>query len=77
MHWDTRTTQGGDGTRYAGVIDDMFELNTYVHIVWTHTGGDMDTFYKNGQIPDDEHAQLDLERVRTWPVAARTRSRSR
>ena len=38
LHWDTRTTQGGDGTRYCGVIDDMFELNTYVHIVWTHTG---------------------------------------
>ena len=46
MHWDTRTTQGGDGTRFASVVDDWFALNTYVHTVWTH--GAQDKFYKNG-----------------------------
>eukprot|EP01051_Picozoa_sp_SAG22_P032242 SAG22_NODE_13497_length_404_cov_1.209836_1_plen_56_part_00 len=34
LHWDTRTTQGGDGTRFAGVIASWFELNIHVHTVW-------------------------------------------
>ena len=35
MHWDTRTTQNGDGTRFAGVISDFFWADTYVHAAWT------------------------------------------
>ena len=53
MHWDTRTTQGGDGTRYAGVINSWFVINTYVHTVWTAESGGSNTFYNNGAVPGD------------------------
>ena len=31
LHWDTRTTQHGDSTRFTGVVANWFALNTYVH----------------------------------------------
>jgi hypothetical protein len=48
LHWDTHTSQNGDGTRYNGVIDGIFALDTWVNVVWTHTPGGTDTFWKNG-----------------------------
>ena len=33
LHYDRRTTQRGDGTRYAGVVDGIFAMGEYVHIV--------------------------------------------
>jgi hypothetical protein len=47
MHWDTRTTQAGDGTRYTGVVPGWFLRNTYVHTVWTK-GSRTNKFYKDG-----------------------------
>jgi hypothetical protein len=46
--YDVRTTQNGDGIRFSGVINDFFELNTYVHVVWTAKSGEFYKFYKNG-----------------------------
>jgi hypothetical protein len=34
VHYDTRTTQMGDGTRFGGIVDAMFAVDTYVHLVW-------------------------------------------
>ena len=53
MHWDTRTTQGGDGTRFSGVIGSWFAVNTYVHTIWTADAGGQNQFYKNGRVPPD------------------------
>lgn len=50
MQWDTRTTQGGDGTRFHGVVNGMFEQDVYVHVVWTAVAGDVNSFYKNGDV---------------------------
>merc|ERR1711865_270509 len=32
VHYDTRTTQMGDGTRYGGVVDGIFAVDNYVHL---------------------------------------------
>ena len=53
MHWDTRTTQDGDGTRFAGVINDFFWVDTYVHAAWTASSGEANKFYKNGALTPD------------------------
>ena len=39
LHWDTRTTQNGDGSRHAGVVPNWFSVRTYVHTVWAATAG--------------------------------------
>ena len=76
MHWDTRTTQNGDGTRFAGVIQDFFWANTYVHAAWTAKAGENNRFYKNGAITSDGtvpaaayvdlHDVYDIGRVDNW-----------
>ena len=48
MHWDTRTTQNGEGGRFAGVVDSIWMVDVWVNIVWTHAVGGKDIFYKNG-----------------------------
>merc|ERR1712166_917377 len=49
VHYDTRTTQMGDGTRYGGVVDGIFAVDNYVHLVWASTAKQDHTFFKNGQ----------------------------
>eukprot|EP01051_Picozoa_sp_SAG22_P014695 SAG22_NODE_1821_length_3512_cov_3.979197_1_plen_729_part_10 len=53
MHWDTRTTQGGDSTRFAGVINSWFTADMYVHTVWTAAPAGDNIFYKNGAVTED------------------------
>jgi hypothetical protein len=69
LHWDTRTTQNGDGSRYNGVIVSWFLADTYVHTVWTATAGEMNRFYKDGAITDDgtveAAAAVDLHEIYT------------
>ena len=48
VHYDTRTTQAGDGTRFGGVVDAMFAVDTYVHLVWASAATSTHYFYKNG-----------------------------
>ena len=48
VHYDTRTTQAGDGTRFGGVVDAMFAVDTYVHLVWASVAGGVHYFYKDG-----------------------------
>jgi hypothetical protein len=54
LHWDVRTTQNGDGTRFFGVEMDWFKQDTYVHVAWTKStstdGTGACTFYKNGAL---------------------------
>jgi hypothetical protein len=76
MHWDTRTTQNGDGTRFAGVISDFFWADTYVHAAWTARAGENNRFYKNGALTSDGtvpaaayvdlHDVYDIGRVDNW-----------
>eukprot|EP01052_Picozoa_sp_SAG31_P019047 SAG31_NODE_1374_length_8594_cov_57.759623_2_plen_617_part_00 len=53
MHWDTRTTQHGDSTRYSGVVPEIFEADRYVHVVWAAQAGLQNYFYKNGEPAPD------------------------
>jgi hypothetical protein len=48
LNWDTRTAQHGDGSRRSGVIDGVFAVDKWVNIIWTHTPGGKDVFWKNG-----------------------------
>eukprot|EP01051_Picozoa_sp_SAG22_P001952 SAG22_NODE_82_length_21749_cov_10.719769_9_plen_1119_part_00 len=50
LHWDTRTTQHGDGTRHAGIVPRWFAAGEYVHTVWAATAGLCNSFYKNGEL---------------------------
>ena len=35
MHWDTRTSQNGGGSRFAGVVDGVFAANKWVQVnIW-------------------------------------------
>jgi hypothetical protein len=49
MHWDTRTRDNGDGTRFAGVIDGMFAVDTWINVFWTHTPGGKVSHQINGR----------------------------
>ena len=46
MHYDSRHNE--EQTRWAGAVPDWFNLDTYVHTLWTGSAGDKYTFYKNG-----------------------------
>jgi hypothetical protein len=48
VHYDTRTTQMGDGTRFGGIVDAMFAVDTYVHLVWASDAKNEHYLYKNG-----------------------------
>ena len=78
LHWNTKTTQNGDGTAYGGVIVSFFQLDTYVHVVWTANAGEKYRFYKNGEVtPDgtlpaaahvDLHDSYQIGKVDNWFV---------
>jgi hypothetical protein len=48
VHYDTRTTQLGDGTRFGGIVDGMFAVDTYVHLVWASASSFQHYIYKDG-----------------------------
>jgi hypothetical protein len=48
VHYDTRTTQLGDGTRFGGIVDAMFAVDNYVHLVWASESKNQHYLYKNG-----------------------------
>jgi hypothetical protein len=49
VHYDTRTSQLGDGARFAGVVDGVFAVDTYVHLLWEYTAASRHYIYKNGR----------------------------
>ena len=46
LHYDSRHNE--EQTRWAGAVPDWFNLDTYVHTLWTGAAGDKYAFYKNG-----------------------------
>ena len=37
-----------DGTRFGGIVDAMFAVDTYVHLVWASDATNQHYLYKNG-----------------------------